>query len=314
MLPLLRQSLLILDGAFFAHRSFHSTLDAPLAVFIDQVLRTIAREQREFVVCAWDAPGPNYRHELFADYKSNRPEKDPALVDHICACRDALEAMGVAVYDAPGFEGDDVVATLARRWTREGGDVRIHTADKDILQLVDEQTCVVIQGKPYVHENVVEKYGIGPELIPAWLALAGDSSDGIPGIPGIGGQTASRLLATFGSMEAVLEGAPSSGDPRARRLVGREEDARLYERLTVLHEGAPVEADAVDMVCHVHPEILMPARFADVATRYSYALEPYRERALTFDERFAIMRMNGSPEDEARRSARSAAGRVLVER
>lgn len=314
MVPDLRQSLLILDGAFFAHRSYHSNLDAPLAVFIDSVLRTIAREQREYVVCAWDAPGPNYRHDIYPEYKSNRPEKDPALVDHILRCRDALESMGVAVYEAAGFEGDDVVATLARRWTRKGGDVRIHTADKDILQLVDEQTCVVIQGKPYVHEDVVEKYGIGPSLIPAWLALAGDSADGIPGIHGIGGQTASRLLAMFGSLENVLEAAESCGDRRARLLIGREDEARLYQRLTVLHDEAPVPTQETDLICHVHPEVLRPKSFEDVAMRYSWALEPYRERALTFDERFAIMVMNGLERNEAIRFARVAAANVTRSR
>src|SRR5690625_6352042 len=96
-----------------------------------------------------------------------------------------------------------------RRWTCQGGKTTIYTADKDIVQLVDDQTRVVVGGRSYQYDGVVEDYGVPPELVSAFLALAGDSADGIPGIPGIGKQTAARLLNAFGSLDALIEAARS---------------------------------------------------------------------------------------------------------
>lgn len=314
MLRVLHRPLLVLDGAFFAHRAYHASHAAPAEVFVDTVLRVIADEQPDYLACAWDAEGPNYRHTLYADYKANRPEKDPALVDHLRACHAALEAMGVPVYEASGFEGDDVVATLTRRWTRRGGRVRVHTADKDILQLVDEDTTVVLRGQVFRHDDVVERYGITPAMVPAFLALAGDSADGIPGIPGIGPTTAAKLLMSFGSLDAILEAAPSCDERRARALVGREDQARLFHSLTVLHEDAPLPVEDDDLVCHVHPGVLAHPELPEAARRHAWSLECYRERAVIYEERVAMMRESIEDQRVLRREARRCAGRVPVQR
>lgn len=304
------RSLTILDGAFFAHRSYHARRLPPLHAFVDHVLRLLSSERPEFVAVAWDVEGPTFRHELYADYKNNRPEKDPALIEHIDACHNALQELGLAVFRAPGFEGDDVVAALAGRWRDAGGMVRVHTADKDILQLVDERVCVVLQGDAFDTAKVVERYGIGPECIPDWLALAGDSADGIPGVPGIGAQTASRLLASFGDMESVIRGVRGASDRRARAILGRESEVRLFARLTRLEPNVPLEWEDAELACAAHPELWEQTRLVELTMRYHRQLEVYRERAAAFLERYAIMTNNGVEPETARRQARMSSAIV----
>lgn len=304
------RSLTILDGAFFAHRSYHARRLPPLRAFVDHVMRVLCQEQPEFAAVAWDVEGPTFRHELYEDYKNNRPEKDPALVEHIEACHSALEELGLAVFRAPGFEGDDVVATLATTWSNRGGRVRIHTADKDILQLVDDRTCVVLQGEDFDATRVHERYGIGPERIPDWLALAGDAADGIPGIPGIGAQTASRLLASFGDMEAVISGVRNASDRRARAILGREEEARLFVRLTQLDCAVPLTWVDDELACASHPELWLQSQLAEMTRPYHRRLEAYRERAAAYMERLAIMTNNGADLSTARRQARASSSRI----
>lgn len=324
MTRLQNSPLLVLDGAYFGHRSYHSRQAPPREAFIDLVLGVIAREQPEFLVCAWDAEGPNYRHDLYHGYKSNRPEKDPALVEHLRACSQMLRYLGIAVFEATGFEGDDVVATLSRRWTRQGGKTTIYTADKDILQLVDDQTRVVVGGRNYSYDGVVEDYGVPPQLVSSFLALAGDSADGIPGIPGIGKQTAARLLNAFGSLDALIAAAPQTGDRRAQAIVGREDELALYHRLTILSEDVPLDVRDEDMVCLVHPSNLRRApmeksgpegqRVWHAVQRFHAPLAAYQERSLVFSERLALMKGASITRQERVREARRAAAQIELYR
>lgn len=317
MSALPQRPLLVLDGAYFAHRSFHSRFSEPREAFVDAVLRVIAQEQPDFLACAWDAEGPNYRHELYPDYKSNRPEKDPALVEHLRVCLDSLRSLGVAVYEATGFEGDDVIATLTRRWTERGGRAIIYTADKDILQLVDEDTRVVIGERHFRADTVVDQYGVPPHLVSAFLALAGDSADGIPGMPGIGPQSAARLLNEFGSLEALVAAAPESNDRRARAIVGREEELELFHKLTVLSEDVPMEVEDDDLICHVHPANVTRTHdqeLWEISRKFQQSLDCYRERAFAYAERFALMHDAFDHVRERSREAKRAAARLQVQR
>lgn len=312
-----QRPLLVLDGAYFAHRSYHSRFAEPQTAFVDAVLRVIAQEQPDFLACAWDAEGPNYRHALYPDYKSNRPEKEAALVEHLRNCLAALRSLGVAVYKATGYEGDDVVATLTRRWTRRGGRAIIYTADKDILQLVDEDTRVVIGEKQFRSDTVVEQYGVPPHLVSSFLALAGDSADGIPGIRGIGPQSASRLLNTFGSLDALIEAAAHTDDRRVKAIVGKEDELRLFHQLTVLSEDTPIDVEDDDLICHVHPMNVVRAHeqaLWEIARKFNQSLDCYRERSFAYTERLALMRGEAQPSVELRREAKRAAARVQVQR
>lgn len=323
MRPGQQSPLLVLDGAYFGHRSYHTRSASRREAFVELILGVIAREQPEFLACAWDAEGPNYRHELYEDYKSNRPEKDPELVDHLRECFQTLRNLGIAVYEASGFEGDDVVATLARRWTRKGGRTTIYTADKDILQLVDDQTTVVVGGRGYAYDAVVDDYGVPPSLVSSFLALAGDSADGIPGIPGIGKMTAARLLNAFGSLEALVEAAPTTDDRRVQAIVGREKELQLFHQLTVLTEDVPLDVQDEDLVCLAHPANLRPELVEGsgdfgrevwrAAQRFHHPLAPYHERSLVFSERLALMHdARASLKERVREARRAAAGVQLL--
>lgn len=312
-----QRPLLVLDGAYFAHRSFHTRHGEPRDAFVRAVLQVVANEQPDFLACAWDAEGPTFRHELFPAYKSNRPEKDPALVEHLRVCLQTLRELNVAVYEAPGFEGDDVVATLTRRWTDRGGRAIIYTADKDILQLVDGNTRVVIGERQYRADTVEEQFGVPPRLVSAYLALAGDTADGIPGIRGIGTQSAARLLQSFGSLEAMVEAAPHTADRRLRGLVGQEEALALFHQLTQLKLDTPLDVEDADLVCHVHPEDLRrgpDTALWESARIFLAQLDSYRERAFVFRERLALMHGEYAVEVERVRAARRAVARVPVHR
>lgn len=324
MVPHQARPLLILDGAFFAHRSYHARSQPPRAAFIDAVLGVVAREQPDFLACAWDVEGPTFRHDLYAGYKANRPEKDPALIEHLDACEAALRALGVSVWKADGFEGDDVVATLARQWISRGGSTTIYTADKDILQLVDDaHTTVVVGGQRYDAQRVEDNYGVPPTLVSAFLALAGDTADGIPGIPGIGKQTAARLLQTFGSLEALIAAAPKIGDRRAQAIVGREDELALFHQLTVLRDDVPLTLGNDDCACMVHPANMIPPpldeegpvlRLWRAAQQFRQLLSPYYTRSLAFGERLALLQGEKLTDAERLRIARKAAAMVTIQR
>ena len=300
MLP--GRQLTVLDGAFFAHRSWHARSGRPIEAFVRQITRLIGNEGPDLMAAAWDAPGPNFRHELYAAYKANREEKEPELERHIERCADALRALGVPVFEAVGYEGDDVVATLTERWHGGGGVVRVHTADKDLLQLVRPGVTIVLRGEDYGRDEVVDRWGVPPELIADLLALAGDAVDGIPGVPGIGALTAARLLAQWGSVEGVFEQLHHVTESRRNALRDHRDAVELYRRLTRLAADAPVPLHAPDLLFIPNVE-----EFMAFCRDHDIWPEPlthhYRERLLVWQERLAIMAEAGVHDETARGAA-----------
>src|SRR5258706_4902804 len=156
---------------------------------------------------AWDGRGKAFRHERFPDYKATRKPMPDDLLSQVPSIEILARAIGLPVIEVPGMEADDVMATLARRGEAEGHEVVLVTGDKDMLQLVDAQVTVLAplgkgDGWNRMDEGAVrEEWGVGPEHIRDVLALMGDTSDNIPGIPGIGEKTAIELVKQFGALE-----------------------------------------------------------------------------------------------------------------
>jgi DNA polymerase-1 len=215
----LSERLLLIDGFSLIHRAYHalpplSTAEGQPtnAVFglAQMLLSLLETEQPTAVAVALDLPGPTFRHELTDTYKANRAEMDEELAAQIGLAKELLAALGLAQVEVAGFEADDVIGTLATQARERGEEVVIVSGDRDLLQLVEPGISVVatLKGlsdtRRYDAEAVREQYGVGPEQISDWKALAGDATDNIPGVAGIGPKGAASLLTEFGSLAELL--------------------------------------------------------------------------------------------------------------
>ena len=210
--------------------------------------RMLAGESPRLVL-VYDAKGKNFRHDLYPEYKANRPERPMDLIPQFDLIREAATAYGIPGMEATGFEADDVIATLATLALAEGIDTHILTGDKDLMQLVTSPGDA-----PYVHmidpmsmsridhDAVVEKWGVPPELIGDILALAGDAADNIPGVPGIGPKIAATLLEEYGSLEGVFEQVDNvKQKARREKLIENQHLAVLSRQLVELERSIPLE-------------------------------------------------------------------------
>jgi 5'-3' exonuclease len=224
---------------------------------VESMLALLADDEEAVthVAAAFDNPIRSFRNDLFAEYKdeSGVPEELLAQFDR---AEDALRALGVVVWPMDEHEADDAIASAAARWKQDVEQVRLMTPDKDLAQCVEGTRVVLVdrrREKQTDEDGVVERYGIGPESIPDWLALVGDTADGIPGIPGFGAKTASAVLARYGHIESIPED-PDDWDVEvrgvarlAKTLAEHSEDAMLYRRLATLVDDVPLAHELEDL-------------------------------------------------------------------
>jgi DNA polymerase-1 len=248
-------SIFIFDSYNFAFRAYHALpmLNAPDGTPVNAVhgfCRMVQAARREFapqyVVAVFDAGGDGKRREMFAGYKANRPPAPEDLRPQFPMLRRATKALGIPYVEDKAFEADDLIASYARAARAQGIRVVIVSSDKDLMQLVTDEApaCVLwdtMKSATIGPAEVVEKFGVAPDRLGDLLALVGDSSDNVPGVPGIGPKTASQLLGQFGDLEGVLAGAPSIPQKaRREKLVESAEAARLSRKLVALHEDLPL--------------------------------------------------------------------------
>lgn len=249
---------LLIDGHSLFHRAFHalpplSTSDGrptnAVYGFLQMALLLLEQQQPEYVMVAFDAPGPTFRDELYEEYKANRPPMDDALFRQLPLLQKAVEALGLGAVRVEGYEADDVIGTVAQEAVGDGNEVVIVSGDRDLLQLVKPGVEVVAtvrgikQTKTYDEAAVREEYDLEPAQITDLKGLAGDSSDNIPGIPGIGPKTAASLLAQFGTVEGALDSLEAVDSERtADRLREHAEIALLSKELATIRTDVPLGA------------------------------------------------------------------------
>lgn len=259
-----RETLVLLDTHAIIHRAYHALpeLTSPSgepagALYgLSTMLMKIVKEMKpDHVVAAFDLPGATHRHDVYKDYKAKRPKTDDALVAQITRARDILAAFGVPLYEAPGFEADDVIGTIALK-AKKDFDVVIASGDMDTLQLVDGEKVKVFTLRKgiqdtvlYDEQAVINRFGFPPERIPDYKGFAGDNSDNIVGIPGIGEKTATLLITTFGSMDGAYKALKKSPEllkkagikERALQLITEHEDEAEFSKvLATIRTDAPV--------------------------------------------------------------------------
>jgi 5'-3' exonuclease len=204
--------------------------------FTSSLIKYLREHEPSHVGMCFDHAMTSFRNAIEPGYKADRGEPEPALEAQFALCREAAEALGVAVYEAPDFEADDVIATLADRLVPGGASVRVVTVDKDLAQLVTEDGRVVLydnaKDATFDARGVREKFGVDPGQIPDYLGLVGDAVDCLPGVPGVGAKSAAAVLEAFETLDRI----PSPGEPwSAVRVRGA---ARLAERIQTHRDRA----------------------------------------------------------------------------
>ncbi len=198
------------------------------------------------MIVVFDAGRISFRNEIYDQYKANRDEPPPELVPQFELVRDAARAFGLPAVEAKGFEADDLIATYVDRARALDREVIIVSSDKDLMQLVAPGVVMwdPMKAREIGPPEVEERFGVGPELVQDCLALAGDSSDNVPGVPGIGVKTAAQLLQQFGSLDALLAGAETIKQPKRRQsLIEFADQARLSRDLVALRHDAPLPVE-----------------------------------------------------------------------
>ena len=250
-----KPSLYILDAMNFLFRAFHAL--PPLkttqgkqtgAIYgLCQMMLRIEREQKPTHLCVvYDAPGENFRKQIYGNYKAHRPPMPPELGDQLGMVRRVIDAFGLAQLEVSGFEADDIIAALTKVARAAGMDVVICSSDKDLTQLCTDDGGVAVldtmKNRRIGPAEVREKFGVGPEQVGDVLALMGDSIDNVPGVAGIGPKTASELINKFGSLDALLAAAAAGGVPGKRGIAIHEarEAIRISRDLVRLREDVPL--------------------------------------------------------------------------
>jgi DNA polymerase-1 len=207
------------------------------------LLDILEKRRPDYLLCATDAAGPTFRHAQYADYKAHRAEMPADLVSQIPLVRRLLEVLGIPCLELPGFEADDLLATLATRVAAAGGTCTIATADKDARQLLGDgvELYNLRTNAAFGPEELRAEWGIAPGQVVDFLSLVGDSVDNVPGVPGIGPKTATDLLQTYGTLDDLLARVDEIRQPKRRESLALHADtARAARELIRLDTAAPI--------------------------------------------------------------------------
>ncbi len=252
--------LYLIDGSGYIFRAFHALPPltrksdglpiGAVAGFCNMLFRllldTKAGDKPTHFAVIFDSARANFRNEIYADYKAHRPPPPDDLIPQFGLIRDATRAFGVPAIEKEGFEADDLIGTYATQAAKAGATVTIVSSDKDLMQLVVDGKIELLDtmktpNKSIRSAEVMEKFGVPPSKVVEVQALAGDSTDNVPGVPGIGVKTAAELINTYGDLETLLKRAGEIKQPKRREtLIENAEKARISKKLVALDCNAPV--------------------------------------------------------------------------
>lgn len=273
----MNKTLYLIDGSSYLYRAYFAIkrLSSPSGFptnaiygFTQMLLKLLKDYKPEHLAMVFDVGRVTFRTELYPAYKANRAEMPEDLRQQVGPIRDLVRAFNIPVVELEGYEADDLIGTLAARWESQGGNVVVVTGDKDLMQIVTEQTTLLDTMKNVTSAipQVYERFGVGPTGVIDILGLAGDTSDNIPGVPGIGEKTAIKLIQQFGSLDTLLDRAAEVPGKMGEKLREFAEQARLSRILATIITDVPYE---------LHPEELAAqepdtARLNDLFKEYGF--------------------------------------------
>ena len=240
-------TLAILDGHNLAYRAFYALPDDLATTagqvtnsvygFTSMLIKMLGDHHPDAVVVTWDTPKPTFRKEAYADYKAQREKAPDLFRSQLPLIREVVDTLGMQQLELPGFEADDIIATISEQAAAEGWDVLIVSGDRDTFQLIDNR-CQVLYTRRGISDMVVadeawveERYGIRADQYPDYAALRGDTSDNLPGVPGVGEKTATRLIAGYGTLEGLYDHLDEQTPKLRENLAEHREQVFLNRRL-----------------------------------------------------------------------------------
>ncbi len=317
------QRLVILDSHAILHRAYHAIPDfssskgeptGALYGLVSMVLKLIDDLEPDYIVAARDLPGPTVRHELFEEYKAKRVKADDELIEQLKRAPKVFEAFGIPVYEAVGFEADDIVGSIVKQAAEtEGVDVVIASGDADMLQLVEGKHVQVYTLRKglndtvlYDEDRVRERYGFGPEHIVDYKALRGDPSDGIIGVRGIGEKTATELIDGFGPIEKIYESLDTEPDAFAKDVKPRivellktgRESATLSKVLATIRTDVPIKFELPDHHWRIQDHAATAVAMCDELEFRSLKERISRVAAEAFDEPYEAEPEAAAPDEQ----------------
>jgi DNA polymerase-1 len=252
-----RPRLFLIDGSSQMYRAYHAFRGRGLSdlqghtthavyVFVTMLRKLINDHHPQYLAASFDLAGPTFRDEISADYKATRRAMPDDLVEQINWVHEACEAMGVPILTAAGYEADDVIGTVAIKAASDGFQVAIVSIDKDFFQLVHDGIRVYDpreDGAWFDEAGVIEKFGVKPSQVADVLALVGDTSDNVAGVPGVGKKGATDLIAQYGTLDALLDKAGELKPKYREALTAHRTDALQSRELVTIRTDVPVEVE-----------------------------------------------------------------------
>jgi len=249
-----KKHLILIDGSGYIFRAYHAlppmtrpdgTPVNAVYGFTSMLLKLVDDSEADWLGVIFDTARKTFRTEIYEEYKANRPPPPDDLVPQFALIREAVSAFGLPQAEMEGFEADDLIATYAKKAAADGHRVTIVSSDKDLMQLVDDDISMMdpMKNTPISYAEVEKRFGVHPDKVVDVQALAGDSTDNVPGVPGIGVKTAAQLIAEYGDLDTLLERAGEIKQPKRRQnLIEFADQARISRDLVRLAQDAPVKA------------------------------------------------------------------------
>lgn len=248
--------------SYYGYRELATSTGRPTGVcygFSQAIRRIIEEYKPDYMVVAKEGGGKTFRHELYEGYKSNRSDKPIDLDPQIQDLTRMIEVFGIPMISSKGFEADDIIGTLARRFASPECHVYIASGDKDFMQLVGPNISMLrfTNSGPQIvtRDQVIEKFGVEPKQVVDCLALMGDASDMVPGVAGIGEKGAAKLISAHGTLEAVYENLKQLSPKLAQKLVNDKDSAFLSKSLVTIIQDVPLDVSLEDCRLKEPPSI-----------------------------------------------------------
>ena len=249
------KTIYLIDGSGYIHRAYHAVRHLSTSQglptnatfgFTNMLLKLLSEHNPEYVAMTFDTKGPTFRHEIYDAYKANRPAMPEDLAAQIPYIKQVVEGMNIPSMELQGYEADDIIGTLALAADKKGFSVVMVTGDKDFRQLVSARTSIwdPMKDRTIDYASLKKDFGLEPSQLVDVMALSGDASDNIPGVPGVGEKTALQLIKTFGSMEALFQNLEKVTKKKVREnLTSFQHQAVLSRRLVAINTQVPLSAE-----------------------------------------------------------------------